>query len=306
LAAAVRAGEMNLSFGYNTNGFAHHKLEDALEIIADCGYRGVALTLDNYHCNPFTVEPLDLVRLRQLLDKLHLRIVIETGARYLLNPQRPHYPTLVSSEGRPIRLEFLRRAVDIAAELHAECVSFCSGAPDPEVPEHQAWDWLVTGCLHLAEHAKRRGVQLSFEPEPGMLVDDMAKFQVLKKHITSARFGLTMDIGHVFCTESAPFRQVYGRFANLVRNIHIEDVRGRKPEHLMFSEGELDFETIVRVLSDNKYTGLINVELPHHSHRASEVARRAFEFLDATCRKTASITSAPDAVKPTSPATSAN
>ena len=43
---------MNLSFGYNTNGFAHHKLEDALEIIADCGYRGVALTLDNYHCNP--------------------------------------------------------------------------------------------------------------------------------------------------------------------------------------------------------------------------------------------------------------
>ena len=61
---------MNLSFGYNTNGFAHHKLEDALEIIADCGYRGVALTLDNYHCNPFSVEPADLSRLRQLLDKL--------------------------------------------------------------------------------------------------------------------------------------------------------------------------------------------------------------------------------------------
>ena len=59
-------GQMNLSFGYNTNGFAHHKLEDALEIIADCGYRGVALTLDNYHCNPFSVEPADLNRLRQL------------------------------------------------------------------------------------------------------------------------------------------------------------------------------------------------------------------------------------------------
>src|ERR1022692_2706793 len=88
--------EMNLTFGYNTNGFAHHKLEDALEIIADCGYRGVALTLDNYHCNPFTYEPADLNRLRQLLDKLQLRVVIETGARYLLNPQRKHYPALVS------------------------------------------------------------------------------------------------------------------------------------------------------------------------------------------------------------------
>ncbi len=288
---------MNLSFGYNTNGFAHHKLEDALEIIADCGYRGIALTLDNYHCNPFTVEPADLSRLRQLLDKLQLRVVVETGARYLLNPQRKYHPTLVSSEGRQIRLEFLRRAVDIAADLHAECVSFWSGTPDPEVPEHQAWDWLVTGCLQLAEHSKRRGVQLAFEPEPGMLVDDMVKFEVLKKHISSARFGLTLDIGHAFCTETTPFRQVYGKFANLMRNIHIEDIRDRKPEQRMFGEGQLDFVAILRVLNDNKYTGLVNVELPHDSHRAPEIARASIEFLNAACQK---ITSPPSssATKP--------
>jgi L-ribulose-5-phosphate 3-epimerase len=283
----VWIGEMNLSFGYNTNGFAHHKLEDAVEIIADCGYRGVALTLDNYHCNPFTIEPADLGRLHQLFDKLNLRVVIETGTRYLLDPQRKHYPALVSSDGRQIRLEFLRRAVDIAAELRAECVSFWSGTPDPEVPEHQAWDWLVTGCLQLAEHAKRRGVQLAFEPVPGMLVDDMTKFQVLKKHITSARFGLTMDIGHVFCTETTPFRQVYGKSANVIRNIHIEDIHARKHEHLMFGEGELDFGSILRVLNDNKYIGLVNVELPRDSHRAPEIARQAFEFLNTMCQKAA-------------------
>jgi len=276
---------MNLSFGYNTNGFAHHKLDEALEIIADCGYRGVALTLDTHHCNPFATEPADLVRLRQLLEKLHLRVVIETGARYLLNAQRKHYPTLISSEGRQIRLEFLRRAVDIAHELGAECVSFWSGAPEPGVPEHQAWDWLVTASLQLAEHAKRRAVQLAFEPEPGMLVDDMAKFEVLKKHITTARFGLTLDIGHVFCVETAPFRQIYGKFANLIRNIHIEDIRDRKHEHLMFGEGELDFVAILRVLADNKYNGLINVELSRDSHRAPEVARRSIEFLNGICQK---------------------
>ena len=276
---------MNLSFGYNTNGFAHHKLDEAIAIIAESGYRGVALTLDTHHCNPFTTEPADLVRLRAQLEKLQLRVVIETGARYLLSPQRKHYPTLVSAEGRQIRLEFLRRAVDIAHELHAECVSFGSGMAEPGASEHQAWDWLVTGCLQLAEHAKRRGVQLAFEPEPGMLVDDMAKYEVLKKHITSARFGLTLDVGHVFCTESAPFRQVFGKFGGLIHNVHVEDIRNRKHEHLMFGEGELDFAAILRVISDNKYTGLVNVELSHDSHRAPEVARRSIEFLTATCQK---------------------
>jgi len=286
---------MNLSFGYNTNGFAHHKLEDALEVIAEAGYHGVALTLDNYHCNPFTAEPADLQRLGQLLDKLKLRVVIETGARYLLNPARKHHPTLVSTEGRQIRLEFLRRAVDIGAALNAECVSFWSGVPEPTVPEHQSWDWLVTGCLQLADHAKRKGVQLAFEPEPGMLVDDITKFEVLKKHLTSARFGLTLDIGHVFCTETTPFRQVYGKFASLVRNIHIEDVRDRKHEHLMFGEGELDFVAILKVLADNKYTGLINVELSRDSHRAPAVCRRSMEFLSAICQK---LSAAPAPIAP--------
>lgn len=281
---------MNLIFGYNTNGFAHHKLEEALEIIADAGYGGVALTLDTHHCNPFTTEPADVVKLRQLLERLQLRVVIETGARYLLNPQRKHHPTLVSVEGRQIRLEFLRRAIDLAHELQAECVSFWSGTAEPGATEHQAWDWLVTGCLQLTEHAKRRGVQLAFEPEPGMLVDDMAKFEVLKKHLTSARFGLTLDVGHAFCTETAPFRQVFGKFSGLIRNIHIEDIRGRKHEHLMFGEGELDFPAILKVIADNKYTGLVNVELSRDSHRAPEVARRSIEFLSGLCQSPLSAT----------------
>lgn len=270
----------NLSFGCNTAGFDGQPLDAVLTAIAERGYRGVALTLDAQHCNPFTVEPADLARFRALREQLHLRVVIETGAPRLLHPEREHYPTLVSNEGRQIRLELLRRAVDIARAVGAECVSFWSGVAEPDTTEHQAWDWLVTGCLQLAEHAKRRAVQLAFEPKTGMLVDNMAKFEVLKKHITSARFGLTLDIGHVLRTEKTSFRQVYGTFANLIRNIHLTG-----DAFLQSREGEVEFAPVLRVLADNKYAGLINIELPAGTTEPVEAARRAWEFCRGAAQK---------------------
>src|SRR4051812_20222920 len=125
-----------LRFGYNTNGFAHHRLEDALALLAELGYRSVALTLDYHALDPFDGPlPGQLQRVKELLRRHGLTSVIETGARFLLDPRRKHQPTLLtaSAEERERRLDFLRRAVEIAAELGSEAVSFWSGregAPD--------------------------------------------------------------------------------------------------------------------------------------------------------------------------------
>ena len=41
-----------MRLGYNTNGFAHHRLGDALTILAEIGYRSVALTLEHDQLDP--------------------------------------------------------------------------------------------------------------------------------------------------------------------------------------------------------------------------------------------------------------
>src|SRR5262245_2292708 len=121
-----------MMIGYNTNGFAHHRLEDAVTILAEIGYQSIAITLDHYALNPFAADiAAQTDKIRDLLAKYQLHSVIETGARFLLDSRIKHEPTLVSrAEGdRQRRMDFLRRAIDIAAALSSDAVSFWSGSP---------------------------------------------------------------------------------------------------------------------------------------------------------------------------------
>src|SRR4051794_34632480 len=144
--------------GYNTNGFAHHRLIPALHILADLGYQSVAVTLDNYALNPFDADIADqCVQVRQFLRQMKLRCVIETGARFLLDPTRKHQPTLLSSAAyeREQRLDFLRRSIEVADQLGADAVSFWSGTAIEPTTDEQGWSRLVDGCRRLCDVADR-------------------------------------------------------------------------------------------------------------------------------------------------------
>jgi D-psicose/D-tagatose/L-ribulose 3-epimerase len=161
---------MTLRFAYNTNGAANHRLADAVALIADAGYDGVALTLDHHHLDP--MEDGWVARTEALARDLHARglgCVIETGARFLLDPRAKHEPTLLSPEpeGRARRLAFLRRAIDIGACLGAEAVSFWAGVTRPGTDRGEAGAWLVDGIARVLAHAERRGVTASFGPSRG-------------------------------------------------------------------------------------------------------------------------------------------
>ncbi|MCA9094986.1 MAG: sugar phosphate isomerase/epimerase, partial [Planctomycetaceae bacterium] len=109
-----------MKLGYNTNGLACHRWQQALELLAETGYRAVALTLDHHLLDPYSTDLAhQLGEVRRTLDRLQLSVVVETGARFLLNPKVKHDPTLLSPtpEQRNLRVDFLIRSLDIAAEL---------------------------------------------------------------------------------------------------------------------------------------------------------------------------------------------
>ncbi len=270
--------------GYNTNGFAHHAIDDALSILAEIGYQGVGLTLDHHVLNPYCDEGVAQRKhvKRQLIDR-KLRSVVETGARFLLDPHRKHQPTLVSrrAEDRSRRIEFLKRAIETAVELESDCVSLWSGAADDDADAESVWCRLIESLLPVVEYAGSRQVVLAFEPEPGMWVDGMGKFAELL-HRADAPLGilrLTMDIGHLHCQNETPIETFIERWAGALSNIHIEDMRRGVHEHLMFGEGEIEFAPVLKTLRQVAYASGLYVELSRHSHQAPTVAKAAFDFL---------------------------
>jgi L-ribulose-5-phosphate 3-epimerase len=270
--------------GYNTNGMAHHATAEAVRLLAEIGYRSVALTIDHHALPPGGEHTADDIRrLRRLLDELGLRSVVETGARYLLDPRRKHEPTLVSpeAEGRRRRIEFYRHAIRCAAELGSDCVSIWSGARAKGVERDRAWAWLVEGLRQVLDHAAEAGAAVGFEPEPGMFIDTTAGYDELVERLGRDDLRLTLDIGHVHCQDEGPIPEVIRRHAPRLVNVHLEDMRRGVHEHLMPGEGEIDFPPIFRALGDAGYSGGVHVELSRHSHVAPEAARRAYEFFAA-------------------------
>jgi L-ribulose-5-phosphate 3-epimerase len=268
--------------GYNTNGFAHHDPLDAIRVLAGMGYRSVALTLDHGLLNPYALDYYDQLRnVRDELMGFELRSVVETGARFLLDPYVKHEPTLVSEseERREVRIEFLRRAIDAAAILGSDCVSLWSGVQRDDASDEVVLERLAEGLRILLDYAGERDVVLAFEPEPGMFVDSCSRFARLLQWVEAPQLQMTMDIGHLYCQGELPIADYIARWAPRIANMHIEDMRAGVHEHLMFGEGEMDFPPIIEAIGACGYRGGVHVELSRHSHEAPQAAQRAYEFL---------------------------
>lgn len=275
-----------MRLGYNTNGWAHHDPFDALELIAELGYRSVAITLDHGPLNPFAADwPANLKRLRTTLRRLQLSSVIETGARYLLDPRRKHQPTLLSAAtaDRERRIDFLTRSLQAAAELESDCVSLWSGTAEVNSEtaddEQTLLDRLAGGLQTLAREAEKLGTPIGFEPEPGMFIDSMSRFQRLLQWVDSPQLKLTLDLGHLYCQGEVPIADYITRFSQYIVNVHVEDMRAGVHEHLMFGEGEMEFPPIIAALGNANYRGGVHVELSRHSHMAPAAAAQAFAVL---------------------------
>ena len=271
---------MSLRYAYNTNGLTSHRLDDALALLADSGYDGVALTLDVAHHDPFAPDlPGRNAALRRRLDGLGLASVVETGARFLLDPRRKHHPTLVSADAddRARRIAFLKTCVDVAADLGSEAVSFWAGVPSDD--RTTSWSWLVDGVTEVVGYAADRSVTCAVEPEPGMLVDDCDDWARLAAAVPGLT--LALDTGHCIVSGRWAPDDAVRAFASQLGAVAIEDMPRARHEHRAPGEGDMDLHAVLAALRDVGHGGLVSLELSRDAHRADTLVPAALAALRA-------------------------
>lgn len=268
---------------YNTNGLAHHRPEDALRLLADLGYEGVALTPDVGGLDLYDLDPRRVGRLRGLAEERGLELSIETGGRFLMDPARKHFPSLLENraEDRARRVDFYVRSIDLAAELGAELVSLWAGVAPNGVSEAEAWRRLAEGLLPVLDHGRDRGVRIAFEPEPGMLIERPEGYRNLVQRLgeRGGELGLTLDVGHLIATGDLPGERTIGQqiaaLEDCLVHVHLDDALPGVHEHLPFGRGVLDLGATLGALAAIGYDGLAAVELSRESHRGPTAAAEA-------------------------------
>ncbi|MDF1838868.1 MAG: sugar phosphate isomerase/epimerase [Planctomycetota bacterium] len=276
-----------MKLAYNTNGLAHHRLEDALELCSQLGYGGVAITLDVAHLDPMGCWVKQAERTKKLAKRLELDLAVETGARYLLDPARKHEPNLMARNlsDRNKRVEFYRKCIDVAAHLGAPILSLWSGAAEPGLPdsEEAQYSRLVDGLKPVLEYAAEANVTVCFEPEPGMFIERVDQYHTLKGHGAGALDDLkmTLDVGHCLVTQEITPQQAIEENAGEIAHIHLDDIKDHVHEHIMFGQGELNLPAVFQALEKVAYSGMAAVELSRDSHRGAWAAKEALQSLTA-------------------------
>ena len=157
--------EPAMFLGYNTNGLAHHELLDAVRLLADVGYGGVAITIDHGLLSPRDAAWREqLVPLRRLLRQLNMRSVIETAPDSCSTRGKTRTDAAVADPASHATTG-VRLCDPLRARL--ETTAYRSGRVlREEIPYERALVRWWTGLGDVLDDAAKHGVTIGFEPEP--------------------------------------------------------------------------------------------------------------------------------------------
>ena len=274
-----------LNLAFSSNAYLHFSFAEAVRRIAGIGYRGVEIMADVPHAWPAFLLEEQKQAIRAALTANGLAISnINAFMMHAINDARQRYwhPSWIEPERhyRQIRIDHTMRALTLARELGAPCITTEPGGP---VEAGTSWKAALKLFIEMLKpvvaHAEKEGVLLLVEPEPGLLIETVDQFLEFVQHFDSPALGMNFDIGHAYCVKDDPAATI-PRVAKHIRHFHLEDIAAtRVHHHLVPGDGAIDFAATLRAINAIGYQGWVTVELYPYVEDPDDAARRALEYV---------------------------
>src|SRR6516164_5310145 len=212
---------------FSTNAYLKFSFAEAVRRLAAIGYTGIEIMADVPHAWPACLLEEQKQAIRQTLAD-H-RLAISNVNSFMMNAisdprQRYWHPSWIEPDRhyRQIRIDHTVRALTLAKELGAPCITTEPGGP---VELGQSWKTALALFVEMikpvAEHAEKEGVLRLVEPEPGLLIETADQFVEFMEHIDATR-------------------------------VH---------HHLVPGEGAIDFGPVLKAIKAMNYQGWVTIEL---------------------------------------------
>jgi sugar phosphate isomerase/epimerase len=277
-----------VELAFSTNAYTEYSLPEAVERIADHGYAGVELLGDKPHAYFPEFDRKAQREVEDALDDTGLAVSnvngnTATGYYSDASPEAFFEPSLITAddEHREFRIEYTKRALDLAADTGAPAACVATGRPLPGHLPEEAYENLFDSLDEALDHAESLGVDLGIEFEPELLVENTDEVLELVDDVGRDSLGVNLDTGHAAVYGDDPAEAVR-RCAGHLTGVHLEDIVGGvrgKHYHRIPGEGDIDFRAIFDALDDVGYDGFATLELYTYPHEPDRAAREAYEEL---------------------------
>ncbi|PSP92918.1 sugar phosphate isomerase/epimerase [Halobacteriales archaeon QS_4_62_28] len=274
---------------FSTNAYTRFELPAAIRRIDEHGYDGVELLADRPHAYLPAFDERDWQALASALDETGIDVSnvnanTVTGYYDDAPPSAFFDPTIVTADDddRAWRIEYTRRAIDLAEAVDAPAVCVATGRPLPGNPPEQAMEYLLDSLEAITEYAEPTDVSVGIEFEPGLLVECTDEVLALIDDVGSDSLGVNLDLGHAAVYGEDPAESIR-KCAGHITGVHLEDIAGGrrgKHYHLIPGHGGLEFAPMFEALDDIGYDGFATLELYTYPDAPDEAAAEAYEFLE--------------------------
>ncbi|MDB5102991.1 MAG: Xylose isomerase domain protein barrel [Fibrobacteres bacterium] len=178
---------------------------------------------------------------------------VHLGAPHLLGPDahRPGLSSLAPAE-RSVRIEATVKSMVIAKALGCPHLTLTTGLTESE-PGRAAQEQAFRGALAEIVRRKPRSLKILIEQEPEHVINSAAQLLSLGRAFPGEVYA-NFDVGHseVVGEDIAAAIRALGP---LLRNVHLEDIKGRVHRHHLYGDGDVDFAAIFQALHDIGYRG---------------------------------------------------